>query len=100
MIETFGNELTELIYNHDPIPRKLAKKFPGELVKKAVILLDIVENATCLEDFYFPPSMRFERLEGKLKEFYSIRINDQWRIMFQFENGNAYEVQIIDYHKK
>ena len=46
----------------------------------------------------FPPANRLEKLSGKLKDFYSIRINDQWRIIFKWNAGNAFEVEIIDYH--
>jgi toxin HigB-1 len=49
-------------------------------------------------DLIIPPSNRLEKLKGNLKEYYSIRINDQWRIIFKWNNGNAYEVEIIDYH--
>ena len=55
-------------------------------------------NSQSLEDLEIPPSNRLEKLKGNLKEFYSIRINDQWRIIFKWNNGNADEVKIIDYH--
>jgi toxin HigB-1 len=49
-------------------------------------------------DLTIPPSNRLEKLKGSLKEYYSIRINSQWRIIFKWETGNAFEVEIIDYH--
>lgn len=54
--------------------------------------------ATHLEDLRVPPSNRLEALRGELAGRWSIRINDQWRICFRFENGDAYEVEIVDYH--
>lgn len=54
--------------------------------------------ATRLEDLRVPPSNRLEALRGELAGRWSIRINDQWRICFRFENGDAYEVEIVDYH--
>lgn len=58
----------------------------------------MLRNSTNLADLKIPPSNRLEKLSGKLKDFYSIRINDQWRIIFTWKIGNAFEVEIIDYH--
>ena len=58
----------------------------------------MLHNSQSIIDLRIPPSNRLEKLSGKLSEFYSIRINDQWRIIFKWENNHAYEVQIIDYH--
>jgi Plasmid maintenance system killer protein len=58
----------------------------------------MLNNSQNLNDLRVPPSNKLEKLSGKLKEFYSIRINNQWRIIFKWANGNAYEVEIIDYH--
>jgi len=58
----------------------------------------MLNNSSNLQDLKIPPSNRPEKLGGKLKDYYSIRINDQWRIIFQWKAGNAYEVEIIDYH--
>ena len=60
--------------------------------------LRMLNNSVSLSDLRIPPSNRLERLSGKLKEFYSIRINDQWRIIFKWNKNNATEVEIIDYH--
>ena len=59
----------------------------------------MLNNSQDIYDLKVPPPNRLEKLEGKLKEFYSIRINDQWRIIFQWYNGRAKEVKITDYHK-
>ncbi len=58
----------------------------------------MLDNACTLEDLRSPPGNRLEVLRGNFKGFWSIRINDQWRICFRFENGNAFDVKIIDYH--
>jgi proteic killer suppression protein len=61
--------------------------------------LRMLNNSADLNDLRIPPSNRLEKLSGKMKEYYCIRINDQWRIVFMWDEGNAYEVQIIDYHR-
>lgn len=58
----------------------------------------MLHNSQNLADLRIPPSNRLEKLSGNLKEFYSIRINDQWRIVFKWLDGNAAEVRIVDYH--
>ena len=58
----------------------------------------MLNNSVGLADLRIPPSHRLEKLSGKLREFHSIRINDQWRIIFKWNTGNAYKVRIIDYH--
>ena len=58
----------------------------------------MINNSVDLADLRIPSSNRLEKLSGKLKDFYSIRINDQWRIVFKWNSGNAFEVEIIDYH--
>ncbi len=60
--------------------------------------LRMLNNSVDLQDLKVPPSNRLEKLSGKLRGFYSIRINVQWRIIFQWQNGNAYAAKIIDYH--
>jgi len=58
----------------------------------------MIDASTSEDDFRIPPSNKFEHLKGSMKGFCSIRINDQWRIQFKFENGDAKEVSIVDYH--
>ena len=60
--------------------------------------LRMLNNSADLADLRIPPSNRLEKLSGKLKNFYSIRVNDQWRIIFKWNSGNAFEAEIIDYH--
>jgi proteic killer suppression protein len=59
----------------------------------------MLNNSQSITDLKIPPSNMFEKLSGKLKDFYSIRINDQWRIIFKWQNNSALEVEIVDYHK-
>jgi proteic killer suppression protein len=98
MIKSFGNDFAALIYQGKPLPRKLSNQFPAELIKKAVIQLDLLNRAGRIEDLYFPPSNHFEALSGDLSGYYSIRINRQWRIVFRWNDGNAEEARIMDYH--
>ena len=58
----------------------------------------MINNSTDIIDLTIPPANRLEKLKGDLKNYYSIRINNQWRIIFMWQDGNAYEVSIIDYH--
>ena len=58
----------------------------------------MINNSQDIADLRVPPANRLEKLAGKLKDFHSIRINDQWRIVFKWQSGNAYEVEIVDYH--
>ncbi len=93
MIANFGNNETEKIWNGI-----VSKKLPREIQDVARRKLRMINNSVDVADLRIPPANRLEKLKGGLKEFYSIRINSQWRIIFRWENGNAFEVEIIDYH--
>jgi len=93
MIASFGNSDTESVWNGIRV-----KKWPPEIQQLARRKLRMLNNSLNLQDLRIPPSNRLEKLSGKLTGYYSIRINDQWRIIFQWQAGNAYEVEIIDYH--
>lgn len=93
MIISFGNSQTEDIWLG-----KRVKKLPGQIQEVGRRKLRMLNNSVDLADLRIPPSNRLEKLSGKLKDYYSIRINDQWRVMFKWKSGNAFEVQIIDYH--
>ena len=93
MIISFGNLDTEKIWNGNRV-----KKLPTEIQNVGRRKLRMLNNSVDLTELKIPPSNRLEKLSGKLKEFYSIRINDQWRIIFKWNSGNAFEVEIIDYH--
>ena len=93
MIISFRSSDTEKIWNGIRI-----KKLPNEIQNIGRRKLRMLNNSVNLTDLRIPPSNKLEKLSGNLKDFYSIRINDQWRIIFQWSTGNAYEVEIIDYH--
>ena len=93
MVKTFGNKETEKIYKSERVP-----KIPLDIQKIGLRKLIMLDYSTDLKDLQIPPSNRLKKLEGNLKDYYSIRINDQWRIIFKWEDNNAYEVEIIDYH--
>ena len=93
MIKNFANKSIEEFY----ITGK-SKHISPEIVKVALRKLDYLNSAITLEDLKIPPANRLERLKGDLKDFYSIRINKQYRVIFKFINGNAYDVNIVDYH--
>ena len=93
MIKNFIDKETAKLYKAGK-----SKKFPPDIWKRAVRKLDMIKRAKTLEDLKVPPSNRLEPLKGDLEGFYSIRINDQYRIIFRFENGDTYDVAIVDYH--
>jgi len=74
------------------------KGFPGDLYKSARRKLGFLEDALLLNDLRVPPGNKLEALKGDRKGQYSIRINDQWRVCFRWIDGQAYEVEITDYH--
>ncbi|MDP7580053.1 MAG: type II toxin-antitoxin system RelE/ParE family toxin [Nitrospinota bacterium] len=93
MIKSFADKHTRDLY----LTGK-SKKIHPKLIRKAVRRLEYVEHAFSLIDLKVPPSNRLHALSGDRKGQYSISINDQWRICFRFEKGNAYDVKIVDYH--
>ncbi len=93
MIKSFGDKESEKIGNGIQ-----SKKFPGEIQNVARRKLRMLNSAQNINDLRVPPANRLEKLKGNLKHFYSIRINNQWRIIFQWKNNDAYQVKIIDYH--
>lgn len=93
MILSFGNSETELVWNGTR-----AKKLPNEIQNIARRKLRMINNSSQLIDLKIPPANRLEKLSGNLNQHYSIRINNQWRIIFKWNSGNAYEVEIVDYH--
>jgi proteic killer suppression protein len=93
MIISFGNSNTEKVWNGIQV-----KKLPIEIQNIGRRKLRMINNSTDMTDLRVPPANRLEKLSGSLKNYYSIRINDQWRIIFKWNSGNATEVEIIDYH--
>ena len=93
MILSFGSKQTEKIYQGERVAR-----IPNEIQQVGLRKLIMLDQSQDIKDLMIPPSNRLEKLKGDLKEYYSIRINDQWRIIFKWDNKSAYEVEIIDYH--
>jgi len=94
MIKSFKCKHTKQLFDG-----KNQKKFSQAVNNVGKRKLDMLEASFDFEDLKVPPSNRFEPLKGDLKDFYSIRINEQFRLIFRFENSNAYDVYIDDYHK-
>ncbi len=94
MIVSFGSKETERIWNGERV-----KNLPLEIQQVGRRKLRMLNNSQNLKDLRIPPSNKLEKLSGKMSEFYSIRINDQWRIVFMWDGANASEVSIMDYHK-
>lgn len=93
MIVSFKNKETKSIWKG-----LVSKKLPFEIQNTARRKLRMINNSVDITDLRIPPANRLEKLTGNLENFYSIRINNQWRVVFQWENGNAYNVEIVDYH--
>jgi proteic killer suppression protein len=93
VIKTFADRLTKELYETGK-----AKRFPPDVSKRAARKLEYVDLATKLEDLRNPPGNRLHALEGDRNGQHSISINDQWRICFRFEDGDAFDVEVCDYH--
>jgi proteic killer suppression protein len=93
MILSFGSRDTQKIWDGERI-----KKVSNEIQEIGRRKLRMLNNSQNLADLQIPPSNKLEKLKGNLKDFYSIRVNDQWRLIFKWHNGNASSVEIIDYH--
>lgn len=92
MILTFRCKDTEALYTGDS-PRRF-RAFQAQAERK----LQMLDSANAIEDLRNPPGNRLEKLSGDRADQWSIRINSQWRVCFRFEDGHAYEVEIVDYH--
>lgn len=97
MIISFGNQLAQDLF--DDKKSKQTRTFPAELYRVARRKLLYLHEADNLTDLRVPPGNRLETLRGDLRGFYSIRINDQWRVVFKWSEGRASEVKILDYHR-
>jgi len=92
MIQSFGDKRTEALFRDT-----FVSDFQG-FARPAKRKLEAVNAASRLEDLAAPPSNRLEKLKGELQAFHSIRINDQWRVIFRWIDGHAHAVSIVDYH--
>ena len=93
MILSFGDKDTEQIWNGTWV-----KRLPNEIQETGRRKLRMLNNSQNIQDLRIPPANRLEKLKGDLQDYYSIRINDQWRVIFKWEDGSASEVSIVDYH--
>ena len=93
MIQSFRCRETEKIFH-----RGFSRKFPSSIQERAFMKLNALDSAIDIKDLMLPPSNRLETLKGNRKGQWSIRINEQWRICFEWINGNAENVEIEDYH--
>ncbi len=93
MIETFADKQTQEIYTTGR-----SKRFPPDVVRRARLKLEYVNLASRIEDLKVPSGNRLHKLGQNREGQYAIRINDQWRLCFRFVDGDAYEVEITDYH--
>jgi proteic killer suppression protein len=93
VIKTFGDKESEKIWSGIR-----SKKLPNEIQDIARRKLRMMNNAQDVNDLRIPPANRLEKLKGNHEDYYSIRVNNQWRIIFQWLNNDCYHVQIIDYH--
>ena len=93
MIRSFRDRESERVFN-----RERARKLPAELHRRAHRKLLLLDAAESIEDLRLPPGNRLERLAGDRAGQHSIRINERWRVCFEWSRGDAYEVEITDYH--
>ena len=93
MIRTFGDKETERLFQRESV-----KKFPPPIRRTALRKLLLLDAAESLDDLRVPPGNRLEKLRGDREGQHSVRVNDQWRVCFRWEAGDAYEVEVTDYH--
>jgi len=93
MIESFGSDETEKLFATGQ-----SRRYPPAILKRAQMRLAQLHAAVEVDDLRMPPSNRLEALTGSLQGWWSIRINDRWRLCFRFERGHAQDVEILDYH--
>lgn len=93
MIQSFKCKETEKVFGRD-----FSKRFPNDIQRVALRKLRMLNRATTINDLRIPPSNHLELLEGDRRGQHSIRINEQWRICFEWKNGDAFDVEIVDYH--
>ena len=93
MIRSFGCKETEKIFK-----RERSRRFPSDILQVALRKLRMLNQSTNVTDLRVPPANRLEKLHGNRSGQWSIRINDQWRICFDWRDGDAHDVEIVDYH--
>lgn len=96
MIASFGDRATEDLFHNRPSSRAL--RFPSDVADTALVKMDVLNGAASMLDLRSPPGNRLEALKGDLKGLHSIRVNDQWRLVFRWEGNDAHKVRLVDYH--
>ncbi len=94
MLRSFADRYTQDVY---VLGR--SKRFPADIVRRAIRRLEYIDLAARLEDLAVPPSNRLHELEGNRRGFHAISVNDQWRICFRYIDGDAFDVELTDYHR-
>lgn len=93
MIKSFADSETDKVFN-----RRCSRRLPGDIQRIALRKLRMLHNAHAINDLSSPPANRLEKLCKDREGQHSIRINDQWRVCFRWDNGHAFDVEIVDYH--
>ena len=93
MIKSFADRETEKVFN-----REFSRRLPPTIQRVARRKLEILNGAQTLQDLRIPPSNHLEKLTGERQGQHSLRLNDQWRLCFTWQNGDAHQVEIVDYH--
>ena len=93
MIQSFAEQETERLFRREPV-----RRFPSSIQRVALRKLLILDAAESLDDLRIPPGNRLEKLRGDRDGQYSIRVNDRWRICFRWQRGDAFDVEMVDYH--
>jgi proteic killer suppression protein len=96
MIASFGDKQTEDLFHGRPSAR--TRRFPPDLTRLALRKMEVLNAASSVIDLRAPPGNRLEALKGDLQGFHSIRVNQQWRLVFRWEGSDAHEVRLTDYH--
>ena len=100
MIQGYGDKATEVLHRgaRNARERRLLNRYPQDILAPARRKLDLIDHARYLADLRVPPGNRLEALHGNLAGYFSIRIDDQWRIIFRWIGSDAYDVTVVDYH--
>jgi proteic killer suppression protein len=96
MIVSFADRATEDLYHGRATSR--VRRFPNDIIAGALVKLDMLDAAHRLVDLVSPPGNRLEALKGELKGLHSVRVNEQWRVVFRWEDERAHGVRLLDYH--
>jgi len=97
LIASFGDQATADLYHGNRSHR--VRRFPPDVVAAALRKLDMLNSVRTINELRSPPGNRLEALRGDWRGFHSVRVNDQWRVVFRWADGHAHDVRLIDYHR-